>query len=365
MATVTGMTAERMLAIEAASVVDGDVVGDNLVLTKHDGSTIDAGDVRGPAGAAGAPGAVASVAQEAWHIVGAAGEPAFQNGNVWYGAFEKPAFRKTPDGVVKLRGVIKGTGTVGAIFTLPAGYRPSGIRIFSSRGTFGAGPVEQSARIDIATNGDVTPQSAIPASGFLSLELEFDVDPTTFPAGKSIIPVVTALPAGPTHGDEIYFQTAAMKVDGLMWHLRYDATAPGAYKWIAIGSQTPLFAEDPTDRSLVTNRSLYQALGGGSNPTLALPLAGDYMVALGARAYMSIGNSVWLSYDIGATAAVDADAAWGVYNGAASPSVDNISRLRRKTGLAAVTLTMKARANTDADGAFSNRWFSATPVRVG
>ena len=53
MATVTGLTAERMLAIEAASVVDGDVIGDNLILTKHDGSQINAGSVRGPQGPAG------------------------------------------------------------------------------------------------------------------------------------------------------------------------------------------------------------------------------------------------------------------------------------------------------------------------
>lgn len=53
MATVTGLTAARMLAIEAASVVDGDVVVNNLILTKHDGSTIDAGNVRGPTGATG------------------------------------------------------------------------------------------------------------------------------------------------------------------------------------------------------------------------------------------------------------------------------------------------------------------------
>lgn len=50
MAEVNGLTAERMLEIEAASVVDGGVVGDNLILTKFDGSEIDAGDVRGPAG---------------------------------------------------------------------------------------------------------------------------------------------------------------------------------------------------------------------------------------------------------------------------------------------------------------------------
>lgn len=57
MATVTGLTKVRMLAIEAASVIGGAVVGNNLILTKHDLSTIDAGNVRGPAGAAGAAGA--------------------------------------------------------------------------------------------------------------------------------------------------------------------------------------------------------------------------------------------------------------------------------------------------------------------
>src|SRR6476620_9128804 len=56
MATVNGLTKERMLAIEAASVVDGDVVGDNLVLTRHDGSTIVAGSVRGPQGNPGTNG---------------------------------------------------------------------------------------------------------------------------------------------------------------------------------------------------------------------------------------------------------------------------------------------------------------------
>lgn len=57
MATVTGLTKERMLEIEAASVVDGDVVVNDLILTKHDGSTINAGNVRGPVGANGAVGA--------------------------------------------------------------------------------------------------------------------------------------------------------------------------------------------------------------------------------------------------------------------------------------------------------------------
>lgn len=56
MATVTGLTAARMLAIEAASIVDGAVVGDDLILTKHDSTTINAGVVKGPQGPPGDPG---------------------------------------------------------------------------------------------------------------------------------------------------------------------------------------------------------------------------------------------------------------------------------------------------------------------
>lgn len=53
MATVTGLTAERMIAIEAASVINGGVVGNNLILTRKNTTTIDAGNVRGPQGIAG------------------------------------------------------------------------------------------------------------------------------------------------------------------------------------------------------------------------------------------------------------------------------------------------------------------------
>jgi len=54
MTTVTSLTADRMLAIEAASVVDGDVdASGNLILTKHDGSQINAGSVIGPPGPQG------------------------------------------------------------------------------------------------------------------------------------------------------------------------------------------------------------------------------------------------------------------------------------------------------------------------
>lgn len=62
MATITGLTAERMLAIEAAAIVGGSIVGDNLILERYDSTTIDAGVVvgdtgpEGPEGPAGADG---------------------------------------------------------------------------------------------------------------------------------------------------------------------------------------------------------------------------------------------------------------------------------------------------------------------
>lgn len=61
MATITGLTADRMLEIEAASVVDGDIVGNDLVLARHDGSIINAGNVRGPAGPTGPMGSALAV----------------------------------------------------------------------------------------------------------------------------------------------------------------------------------------------------------------------------------------------------------------------------------------------------------------
>ena len=56
MATVTGLTAEKMLEIEAATIIDGKVVDGDLILIKHDGTEINAGPVDGPSGPPGPQG---------------------------------------------------------------------------------------------------------------------------------------------------------------------------------------------------------------------------------------------------------------------------------------------------------------------
>lgn len=69
MATVTGLTATEMNARRNEMIVDGEVVGDNLILERYDGTTIDAGNVRGPQGVPGGGGAVASVNGETGVVV--------------------------------------------------------------------------------------------------------------------------------------------------------------------------------------------------------------------------------------------------------------------------------------------------------
>jgi microcystin-dependent protein len=57
---VTGLTADAMQAIVDGTIVSGAVNGSgHLILTKHDTTTIDAGDVVGPAGPTGATGPTA------------------------------------------------------------------------------------------------------------------------------------------------------------------------------------------------------------------------------------------------------------------------------------------------------------------
>ncbi len=60
MATITGLTAARMLIIEAMSVISGAISGNDLILTRQNGTTINAGNVRGPTGPQGIPGTISS-----------------------------------------------------------------------------------------------------------------------------------------------------------------------------------------------------------------------------------------------------------------------------------------------------------------
>lgn len=54
--TVTGLTKDRMISMEQATVISGHITGNDLILVTKGGTQINAGNVRGPVGAVGPPG---------------------------------------------------------------------------------------------------------------------------------------------------------------------------------------------------------------------------------------------------------------------------------------------------------------------
>jgi len=110
-------------------------------------------------------------APEAWHEVGATGEPSFQNGWTNDDALAEvtAGFYKDPFGVVHLKGLLA-NGTNGAIFALPLGYRPG--KILAEVVTRNAGTV---GTLEVGPAGYVI---AVSGTGVLSL------DGVTFRAGE-------------------------------------------------------------------------------------------------------------------------------------------------------------------------------------
>lgn len=90
---------------------------------------------------------------EAWHLVGDAGQPAFQNSwaNIENG-FALAGFYRDPIGRVHLKGVVGG-GTAGTVvFTLPAAYRPPQNLAFAVAAGIGGPALEN---VDVDSNGNV------------------------------------------------------------------------------------------------------------------------------------------------------------------------------------------------------------------
>jgi len=120
-----------------------------------------------------------------WHIIGAAGEPAFESGTSAFGGIYKvPQFMREGNKVF-LEGVMNANSVaVGStIFTLPSGYRPVsgavivGCNVNSDTGAASAGTAHThimnslSARLTIGTSGTVqyAGPSATRASSHLSM----------------------------------------------------------------------------------------------------------------------------------------------------------------------------------------------------
>jgi hypothetical protein len=167
-------------------------------------------------------------------------------------------------------------------------------------------------------------------------------------------PYVTALPTPPFDGFEVFY--AADATNGVIWHLRYRSGG-GTHKWEYVGGP-PLYASIDTQES--TSSGTYVDLAT-SGPAVTLPLAGDYMVTIQCQLIGTDAAGV-MSYAIGGAGASDDD---GLISSIATVAGNmTINRVKRKTGLTAVTLTSKYRTSgVTVD--FLKRVITAVPVRVG
>lgn len=158
----------------------------------------------------------------------------------------------------------------------------------------------------------------------------------------------TSFPGSPSDGDEYYYD--ADPTNGVVWRMKYHAS--GTY-WGYVGGP-PLYNE--VTAAETTNSGTYTALTT-AGPSIILPFVGDYMVEIGCTLTPVDNASQYMSYDIGGTGAVDAD---GIRDNA---SIASISRLRRKTGLGAVTLTAKYKGDTGNVATWENRYMAVWPVK--
>lgn len=168
--------------------------------------------------------------------------------------------------------------------------------------------------------------------------------------------IVTALPATADEGDQIVYDTGT---SGVRWHLVYDTSDGTTYPWLFIGGP-PLVARVDTDQSTASGTFAALTTAG---PSVTVPLAGDYTIRGNSNSYNSGVATNLHSYDIGATAAVSANA------GQAALAAANYSAMlpfeNRHTGVAASTAFVSKYATTAGTANFRYRWISATPVRVG
>lgn len=179
----------------------------------------------------------------------------------------------------------------------------------------------------------------------------------------------TSLPTLAANGQEIYYR--ADSTNGRIWHLRYRDQASGgsaSYPWEYIGgSALTDSVKDGTISDAQTTTSTSYAALANAGPTVTLPLAGDYEVTIGFTGYNGNAGAVTtMSYDIGATGALDADAVQ-LYQSSLASAANIIvasSRTRIKTGLTAVALTSKYKVSAGT-GSYWNRFMIVRPIRVG
>lgn len=169
-------------------------------------------------------------------------------------------------------------------------------------------------------------------------------------------PAVASLPASPIDGQACSYLADA--TNGIIWRFRYRAGSPSALKWEWDGG-TPLFAQVASFSNL--SQTTYFNWAG---PAITVPLLGDYRVALGFRPYkFDAGKSAaYMSFTVGATAALDADAVNSSHDqDTSSADTREVVKLNVPAG-SSLASRFRAAAGVWAP---ANAWMRVQPIRVG
>lgn len=154
MTTITGLTAARMQEIIDKTIVDADVVGDDLILTLDDTTTINAGNVRGATGPAGEAAVVSGSYTPTWTgVVPGSGTGFLNVGNYsWVGGPDVGDVGLLTININMRFGATSPTfpSGSGTIVSIPSGFNITATSSLSSSGL----PVGFCA-FDPATAGDI------------------------------------------------------------------------------------------------------------------------------------------------------------------------------------------------------------------
>jgi hypothetical protein len=167
----------------------------------------------------------------------------------------------------------------------------------------------------------------------------------TYPNPRVSIATVTALPASPFDGQEIYF--IADDANGVIWHLRYRATSGSTSKWEFVGGP-PMTATVDSDDTFAEGAT-YVNPAPNVGPTIVVPLTGNYALTMTANFYIA-----------SQTAAGNANLALSI--GGAVPVAPNNAAGYISAG-SAVTVTKNGTAATTSGNGFRLQY--NVPVAIG
>lgn len=171
---------------------------------------------------------------------------------------------------------------------------------------------------------------------------------------------VTSLPATPFDGQEVSFQNAAMATNGVIWRLRYRAASASVYKWECVGGPPLVSVVNAAESLANATTSDLGTLG----PDLTAPLAGEYLVAWGARIQLAAAGIAegWMVLTIGgASTGLTASFLATAQYGGGSVIMDGV---RVAVGAGALFRCRYATQGS-LQFMFQTRWLRVTPVRVG